>query len=128
MQSQVEHANITVSNLDATAKWLCEVFGWHIRWKGDAIHGGTSIHVGEDRSYLAIYKPPETPVPGDDRSHFTRGRMNHIGVTVDDIDAVEQKVIKAGFTPQSHANYEPGRRFYFHDHDGIEFEVVSYSK
>ncbi|MEM7190453.1 MAG: VOC family protein, partial [Pseudomonadota bacterium] len=24
-------------------------------------------------------------------------------------------------------DYEPGRRFYFADHDGIEFEVVSYA-
>lgn len=23
-------------------------------------------------------------------------------------------------------DYEPGRRFYFHDHDDIEYEVVAY--
>ena len=31
----------------------------------------------------------------------------------------------AGFEPHSHADYEPGRRFYFRDHDSIEWEVVS---
>ena len=35
-------------------------------------------------------------------------------------------VVEAGFKPINHADYEPGRRFYFHDHDGIEYEVVSY--
>ncbi len=32
-----------------------------------------------------------------------------------------------GSQTHSHADYEPGRRFYFHDEDGIEFEVVSYA-
>jgi len=45
---------------------------------------------------------------------------------VPDLDAVETRVKEAGFIPKSHANYEPGRRFYFDGPDGIEFEVVSY--
>lgn len=47
---------------------------------------------------------------------------------VDDLDATEKKVAAAGFEPHSHADYEPGRHFYFHDDDGIEFEVVSYAR
>ena len=53
--------------------------------------------------------------------------MIHLDIKVDDLDAVEAKVIEAGLTPFSHGDYEPGRRFYFLDHDGIEFEVISYS-
>ncbi len=45
---------------------------------------------------------------------------------VDDLDAIEALVIAAGLTPFSHDNYDPGRRFYFFDPDGIEYEVVSY--
>ncbi|HBR42432.1 MAG TPA: glyoxalase, partial [Sulfitobacter pontiacus] len=30
------------------------------------------------------------------------------------------------FTPVNHADYEPGRRFYFRDHDGVEYELVQY--
>jgi hypothetical protein len=52
--------------------------------------------------------------------------LNHIGVVVADLDLVEAQVRKAGFTPQSHADYAPGRRFYFKDHDEIEYEVVQY--
>jgi glyoxylase I family protein len=37
-------------------------------------------------------------------------------------------VVAAGLTPFSHADYEPGRLFYFLDPDGIEFEAVSYGK
>ena len=47
---------------------------------------------------------------------------------VDDLDAAERVVIDAGLTPFSHDDYEPGRRFYFFDWDGIEFELVSYEE
>jgi len=45
---------------------------------------------------------------------------------VDDLDAVETRVKDAGFATHSHADYEPGRRFYFNDADNIEIEVVTY--
>lgn len=47
-------------------------------------------------------------------------------MTVEDLDAVEAKVIAAGYEPHNHGDYEPGRRFYFHDENGLEYEVVSY--
>ena len=47
-------------------------------------------------------------------------------VEVDDLDATEQKVLAAGLKTFSHGSYDPGRRFYFLDPDGIEYEVVSY--
>ena len=55
------------------------------------------------------------------------GQMNHIGVLVNNLEETEEKVKSAGFTPVSHADYEPGRRFYFYDDAGVEFEVISYS-
>ena len=56
--------------------------------------------------------PGGTPAePGD--SYTTRGGLNHLGITVDDLDATEARVTAAGFVPRSHADYEPGRRFYF---------------
>lgn len=125
MTAQLEHANITVSDPDATAKWLSEVFGWRIRWEGDSIHGGRSIHVGGDTSYLAIYNPNKPTSPADN-SYGHTGGLNHVGVVVEDLDATEARVKTAGFETHSHADYEPGRRFYFHDRDGIEFEVVQY--
>ena len=64
--------------------------------------------------------------PRQDESYRTIGGLNHIAVFTDDIDAVETRVKAAGFTPVNHANYAPGRRFYFHDHDGIEWEVASH--
>ncbi|WP_369821487.1 VOC family protein [Novosphingobium sp. CF614] len=81
-----------------------------------------TIHVGEEVfSYIAVY------TDGQPRGRFAKGApLNHVGLVVDDIDAAERVVLAAGLEPFNHADYAPGRRFYFFDWDGIEFEVVSY--
>ena len=124
--AQLEHINITVSDNRATAQMLEELFGWHIRWQGEAKAGGHSIHIGSDDQYLAIYTPPKT-IEAHHATYLQKGGLNHVGVTVDDLDAVEKKVKAHGLSPNNHADYAPGRRFYFDDPDGIEWEVVSYS-
>ncbi len=126
MTATLEHTNFTASDCRKTAAWLCEVFGWHIRWQGNAIAGGYTVHVGSDDSYLAVYTPADPPREGSD-NYTSIGGLNHIGVLVDDLDATQDRVKAAGFTPFNHADYEPGRRFYFLDHDGTEFEVISYA-
>lgn len=58
---------------------------------------------------------------------YAKGQpLNHLAFTVDDLDAAEAAVTAHGLEPFGHDDYEPGRRFYFFDWDGIEFEVVSY--
>lgn len=124
--AKLEHANITVSDADKTARTLCDLFGWHVRWEGDVLGGaGRTVHVGDDDTYLAIYTPKGGTAPTVD-SYNHHGGLNHVGVVVDDLEAVERKVAEAGYKPHMHADYEPGRRFYFDGDDGIEFEVVSY--
>ena len=117
----LEHANITVSDPDRTSALLQKLCGWHERWRGASQLGGWTIHVGNDRDYLAVYTN-DTP-----RERFAKGApLNHVGLVVDDLDAAERIVIEAGLEPINHADYDPGRRFYFFDWDGIEFEIVSY--
>lgn len=119
----VEHANLTVSNPDRSSALLQQLCGWHERWRGPAVAGGDIIHVGEERSYIVLYAKGSDTEP----AHYSKGQpLNHIGLVVDDLDAAESIVIAAGLKPFSHADYEPGRRFYFFDWDGIEFEMVSY--
>ena len=121
----LEHVNITVSDPQRSAALLRDLFGWHIRWEGPSMSAGHTIHIGTDDAYVALYTNPE--VRAADPA-FRKGKpMNHIGVTVDDLDAVEAKVVAAGLEPFGHDDYDPGRRFYFFDWNGIEWEVVSYA-
>lgn len=121
----IEHVNLTVSDPDRTAALLSAIFGWHERWRGPARDGGRTIHLGSDAAYVALYTGPDGQHAG---IRYPKGEpLNHVGVQVDDLGTVEARVVAAGITPFNHADYEPGRRFYFFDPDGIEYEVVSYS-
>jgi catechol 2,3-dioxygenase-like lactoylglutathione lyase family enzyme len=124
--SELEHLNVTVADTQASAEMLCDLFGWKLRWEGASIHNGYSAHVGSDSSYVALYTP-DKDVAGPVEKYRSRATLNHIGVVVDDLDAVEVKVIARGYRPDSHADYEPGRRFYFEDENGLEIEVISYT-
>ncbi|HEX4848974.1 MAG TPA: VOC family protein, partial [Novosphingobium sp.] len=79
-----------------------------------------------ERDYLAVYTN-EGRAKGQNRPYPKGTPLNHIGLVVDDLDAAEAAVIAAGLEPFNHGDYEPGRRFYFFDWDGIEFELVSYN-
>ncbi|MEP7211396.1 MAG: VOC family protein [Alphaproteobacteria bacterium] len=125
--ARLEHVNITVASPERTAEMLCKLFGWHIRWSGPSKGGGRTIHVGDDDAYIAVYNPNAELGQGV-TSYERPGGLNHIAVVVPDLDATEQRALAAGYRTHSHGDYEPGRRFYFHDADGIEFEVVSYAR
>jgi len=104
---------------------MSPVFGWRIRWQGASLSGGYSVHVGTEDRYVALYRPKGELAPAPD-SYTCIAGLNHIAVVVDDLDAAEAAVRAIGFQLGDHHDYEPGRRFYFHDPDGIEFEVVQY--
>jgi catechol 2,3-dioxygenase-like lactoylglutathione lyase family enzyme len=121
---RIEHVNVTVSDPERASRIMERVFGWKVRWQGPARDGGRTIHVGSNDAYVAFYTDRDAAYTAED---FAKGRpLNHIGVEVDDLDTTEARVVEAGLTPFSHGDYEPGRRFYFLDPDGIEYEVVSY--
>jgi len=118
---QIEHVNITVTDPDRSARLFEQLLGWKERWRGPSQMGGRTIHVGDATTYLAIYTNEKA------KGGYVKGApLNHVGLLVDDLDAAEQVVIATGLQPFGHDDYEPGKRFYFFDWDGIEFEVVSY--
>ena len=121
--AHLEHVNIRVSDPDRTAALLARLCGWYERWRGPSQLGGWTIHLGSESDYIALYQG-EAPLPG----RFAKGLpLQHIGLVVGDLDAAERIVIEAGLEPFNHADYEPGRRFYVLDWDGIEWELVSYA-
>ena len=124
-EAVLEHVNITVSDPIKTAALMCQLFDWDIRWQGPSKLGGHTVHVGGSDTYLAVYTLPGE-VQSSALTYEVRGALNHVGIVVDDIDVIETRVVAAGFEPYNHGDYEPGKRFYFNDHDGVEFEVVTY--
>lgn len=126
MSARLEHVNVTVSDAERTAGLLERLFDWRVRWSGPSQAGGRSVHVGTDDQYLALYTANGG---GGAPLGWAKGApLNHVAIVVEDLDDVEARVIEAGLTPFNHGDYEPGRRFYFFDPDGIEYEIVSYAR
>jgi hypothetical protein len=132
-EATLEHANITASNPDATATLLCKLFDWQVRWSGEAMDNGYTVHVGGANSYLAIYTNDQ--VKASTTNDFaTIKNLNHLGIMVDDLASTEAKVLAAGYKPHNHRDYqnqdsnsEPSSNFYFHIIDDLEIEVIHYS-
>lgn len=122
---RLEHVNVTVADPDLTARLLCDLFDWRVRWSGPAMQTGRTVHVGGDDSYVALFSYGGEQAASPD-SYRTRAGLNHIAVVVDDLDKAEARVIAAGYRPGKTFDYEPGRRFYFTEENGIEIEVVNY--
>jgi len=125
MKVKIEHINVTVRNPDKTADILCRLFDWKIRWDGESILGGHTVHVGTDDQYLALYSMPDSRTL-DTPSYEHIAGLNHVGVEVEDMELIENRILDAGFETFDHGDYEPGRRFYFRDSDNIEYEILSY--
>lgn len=117
----LEHANLTVSDPERSSALMQKLCGWHERWRGPARDNGWTIHVGSERDYLAFYSNGSA-----ERSYDKGAPLNHVALVVDDLVEAERLVVEAGLVPFNHADYAPGRRFYFFDWDGIEFEMVNY--
>ena len=123
MTSYMEHANISVTDLDATLAFIHTAMP-DFRVRHDSGPGPDRwVHVGTDQTYLCInqMENPRPPVNGQGAG------VNHIGFAVDDVDSLHKRMTAAGyregFVPQPHPHR---KRVYFLDPDGMEYEFVQY--
>jgi len=119
----LEHVNLTVSDIERSIRFYRDLFGFKTRWQGHSAAGQPAAHVGDERCYVALFQAERSGRMVVDMSAVG---MNHFGFVVDDLDASREKLLGLGITPHHEADYEPGRRLYFFDPDGIEVELVEY--
>ena len=120
----LEHANVTVKDLDRSIDFYRELLDFEVRWRGTVSSGAPAAHVGGDHFYLALF---EATRDGEfDRDYDSPG-LNHVGFVVDDLDDKRGRLAKWGIDTHLEGDYEPGRRLYFYDPNGLEVELVEYS-
>lgn len=119
----LEHVNFTVSDLDRSVGFYRELLDLDVRWKGKTSDGRDAAHVGDDRHYLAIF---QSAGPGRAENDYATVGINHFGFVVDSLDAAKKRLASMGVRIKAEMDYEPGRRLYFFDPDGIEVELVEY--
>jgi glyoxylase I family protein len=122
----LEHVNLTVRDLDRSVDYYCKLFGFEVRWQGQAIGEQGPVraaHVGDPRCYLALFEAEQPERVAMDYGH---AGLNHFGFVVDDLPAARERAVALGSQPHFEPEYHPGRRFYVFDPDGVEVEVVQY--
>ena len=127
MKVQLEHANIQVQDVDATIAFLATAFpAFRVRHDSGKADQERWVHFGDDDVYLSINlatknaAEPWQPYSG-------RPGVNHLGFVVDDVQALRQRLLNAGYTETTIANDHPARkRIYFNDPEGNDWEFLQY--
>ena len=74
----IEHANLTVSDIERSSALFQKLLGWRERWRGEGRDGGETIHVGDDHAYLALWTDRQP------HARFAKGEpLNHVGLVVE---------------------------------------------
>ena len=126
----LEHVNITVSDLDRSIAFYCDLLDLEVRWRGTAETSEGTVrasHIGDERHYLAMFETSrKIPAPQD----YGVPGVNHFGFVVESLEAAKQRLAELGVSvpPESERHFEPGHRLYFRDPDDIEVELVGYDK
>lgn len=125
MLPYVEHANITVGNIDRTVEFIQTALpSFAIRHcgQGDLYRW---CHIGTELSYLALQEVVERE--SVDRTPYRDSGINHIGLVTDDIESVKARLLAAGYKENKMETSHPWRkRIYFWDPNGIEWEFIEY--
>lgn len=128
MGIRLEHANISVRDIDAMIRFLQTAFPeFRVRGEGTSQDGTRWLHIGTDDTYIAL-----SQARAGSETHFepysgARG-VNHLAYVVDDVEALRQRLGAAGYKDSTPPNAHPFRkRQYFYDPDGNDWEFVQYS-
>ena len=126
MSIRLEHANLSVRDVDAMRRFLQTAFpDFEVRGSGGG-DGRRWLHVGTADTYIALNEAtrepaePWTPYEG-------RPGVNHLGYEVDDVEALRERMRSAVYRDSTIPNDHPHRkRVYFHDPEGNDWEFVQY--
>ena len=127
MSARLEHANLIVRDIDATIRFIQTALpGYVVRHDAVDPDGSRWVHIGTDESYLALNQATAEPAELW-RPYTGRPGVNHLGIEVDDVDALRTRMLSAGYRESTPPNSHPFRkRVYFYDPDGNDWEFVQY--
>ncbi|MGB1236713.1 MAG: nuclear transport factor 2 family protein [Pseudomonadales bacterium] len=144
---RVEHANIVVADLAASRDFLSVALPhWCVRGEGlsldganrevtiqqEQMKGGEStgnagkkhwLHIGDNTSYLTLNQLQQPSLRSSGRS----AELAHIGIEVDDLDGVIERLGAAGYPLATLSAPHPYRKSgYFFDANDVQYEFIEY--
>ncbi len=129
MKFYLEHANITVSNIDDAIRFFTTAFPHlQVRGKGESLNDAVVrkwLHLGTDETYIALEEISSESAKN--RQAYQDLGINHIGFVVEDFEGVIERLKKAGYKESIGVDPHPHRkRAYYYDQDGNEYEFIEY--
>ena len=122
MKVRLEHANLSVRDVEALIRFLMTAFPeFRIRGEGTNRNVIRWVHVGTDDTYIVLNQAkaesarqwiPHSGEPG----------VNHLAYEVDDVESLRLRLKAAGYRDSTVPNAHPHRkRVYFYDPDGNDW-------
>jgi catechol 2,3-dioxygenase-like lactoylglutathione lyase family enzyme len=128
MIAYLEHANITVPDIDAAIAFLQVVEpNFVVRHDETPEDSYRWAHIGAGNCYIALQEPHLGSNPQSNRRPYRDYGVNHLGWVVADFDVVIARLKASGYRegiPGESSRYR--RRAYFYDSAGFEWEIVAY--
>jgi len=120
----LEHANITVNNLQEAIKFFQTAFP-HFKIRGGGNEMREWVHLGDDDTYIAINQAKQNDLKVD--KNYDRIGINHLGFVVPNVEEIATRLLSNGYKRDFPKQVEKFRiREYFADADGNEYEFVQY--
>ena len=127
MAVRLEHANLTVRDVEGTIRFLQTAFPeFRVRGEGKSQDGSRWVHIGTDETYIAL-SPAKTEPEKSWKPYRGLPGVNHLAYEVDDVEALCERMKSAGYKDSTPPNAHPHRkRRYFYDSEGNDWEFVEY--
>ena len=127
MKTQLEHANLCVSDIDGMIKFLQTALpDFVIRHDETDIDGDRWVHIGNDKTYIALNNSTQKD-SSDWAPYSGKPGVNHLGYMVDSVEQVRSRLRSGGYIESTVENNHPFRkRLYFYDPEGRDWEFVEY--
>ena len=120
----LEHANITVSNIQEAIKFFQTAFP-HFKIRGGGNGLREWVHLGDNDTYIALNQAKEKALKVE--KNYDKIGINHIGFVVQDVEEIANNLLRNGYKRDFPKEVEQFRiRDYFADADGNQYEFVQY--
>ena len=130
MHCYIQHANVTVLDMDEAIRFLTTAFPhFRVRGGGESSEGAKWkkwCHLGTETIYIAVEQSSTVNRPKAN-GESPAARINHVGFVVDDVTEVQRKTEAAGYVRNALIDESPSRkRLYVDDGSGLTWEFVEY--
>lgn len=120
----LEHANITVNNLQKAIKFFQTAFP-HFKIRGGGNELREWVHLGDNDTYIALNQA--TQEFSKLEKNYDGHGINHLGFVVENVEEITNNLSRNGYKRDYPKQIEQFRiRDYFADADGNQYEFVQY--